>query len=482
MTSVEAEFVAHHLRLFGFPNATTDGNGAILVVNRPRLGDLHRLRATVATGTTIVALEPSSDLLSAVGVETEVFRGKLPVEGRCVHSDQAAWSRVRSLHAAVCFRAVDPQVQLQPVVVSAAESGLWAWLAMDRGGILLVGTDLGADLVRYRQGDPAAVADRTNSELWGIPGERPVYLFDRQLHGEQASERHADWWCWTLREALIRYAGVKAEPILPGGAPGAVVITGDDDQAYLEMYDKQRAALEGLPVTYFLHPLTKHSRGSLAKLSRGRRIELGLHPDGLDAPDRYAELFAVQAAWFEQLTGYPARTVRNHGFLNDGYWGHLPTWIAAGVVGSSNLPGLDGRVLNGSLLPARMAFDGTLTDHWSILTAIGDGVVFIQGRQGRAAGDVVRKLGRQVRDSGVPGIVVLNLHPQNIELTEDMHVAARELVQDGFVAWTMSEMIDWFRARDHAHLAGTMMQTVSVGEFDLRESERPKISQSPPFP
>ena len=42
MTSVEAEFVAHHLRLFGFPNATTDGNGAILVVNRPRLGDLHR--------------------------------------------------------------------------------------------------------------------------------------------------------------------------------------------------------------------------------------------------------------------------------------------------------------------------------------------------------------------------------------------------------------------------------------------------------
>ena len=143
--------------------------------------------------------------------------------------------------------------------------------------------------------------------------------------------------------------------------------------------------------------------------------------------------------------------------------------------------GLDGRVLNGSLLPARMAFDGTLTDHWSILTAIGDGVVFIQGRQGRAAGDVVRKLGRRVRDSGVPGIVVLNLHPQNIELTEDMHVAARELVQDGFVAWTMSEMIDWFRARDHAHLAGTMMQTVSVGECDLRESERPKISQRPPF-
>ena len=99
-------------------------------------------------------------------------------------------------------------------------------------------------------------------------------------------------------------------------------------------------------------------------------------------------------------------------------------------------------------LPARLAFDGVLTDHWSVLTAIGDGVVFVQERQRRAAGDVVRAVGRRVLESGVPGVVVLNLHPQNIELTQDMHVAARELVQDGFVAWTMSDMIDWFGARD----------------------------------
>ena len=110
--------------------------------------------------------------------------------------------------------------------------------------------------------------------------------------------------------------------------------------------------------------------------------------------------------------------------------------------------GLDGRVFNGSLLPARLAMDGVLTSHWSVLTAIGDGVVFIQSREGRAAGDVVREVGWRVRDSGVPGVVVLNLHPQNIEKTQDMHAAARELVQQGFVAWTVADMISWFGQRD----------------------------------
>ena len=83
------------------------------------------------------------------------------------------------------FRAIDPTIQVRPIVASASGQPLWAWLTLEGRGILLVGTDLGADLVRYRQGDPAAVADRSKSELWGIPGERPVYLFDRQLHGEQ---------------------------------------------------------------------------------------------------------------------------------------------------------------------------------------------------------------------------------------------------------------------------------------------------------
>ena len=277
----------------------------------------------------------------------------------------------------------------------------------------------------------------------------------------------------------MRHAGVKAEPILPGDAPGAVVVTGDDDQAYLEMYDKQRAALEGLPVTYFLHPLTKHRRDSLAKLSRGRRIELGLHPDALDAPDRYAELFAVQAAWFRAAYWLPARTVRNHGFLNDGYWGHLPSWIAPASLAARIFLDLTAAYSMGRCCPRGWHSDGTLTDHWSVLTAIGDGVVFIQGRQGRAAGDVVRRLGRQVRDSGVPGIVVLNLHPQNIDQTQDMHVAAHELVQDGFVAWTMSEMIDWFRARDRR----SYIQRVWLLRW-LRsshcETEQPKTSQRLP--
>ena len=83
---------------------------------------------------------------------------------------------------------------------------------------------------------PDAAADRSNSELWGLSGERAAYLYERQLAGEGPNERHADWWCWTLREALQRYAGCKADTVLPDGAPGAVVVTGDDDQAFLETY------------------------------------------------------------------------------------------------------------------------------------------------------------------------------------------------------------------------------------------------------
>ena len=83
--------------------------------------------------------------------------------------------------------------------------------------------------------------------------------------------------------------------------------------------------------------------------------------------------------WFYKLIGRRAKYVRNHGFLNDGYWRHAVAWCKEGIVGSSNLPGLDGRILNGSLLPSRLVLNGKVTSHWSILTAFGDGAFFIHG-------------------------------------------------------------------------------------------------------
>jgi hypothetical protein len=259
----------------------------------------------------------------------------------------------------------------------------------------------------------------------------------------------ADWWMWTLREALVRHGGVTVRDVLPFGAPGTVIVTGDDDQAPLEDYAGQALKLGRLPVTYFLHPLARHDAGSLASHAKARAVEWELHPDALDAPDQYGARLLEQAQWFTELVGRRPRLVRNHGFLNDGYWGHAQHWLREGIIGSSNLPGVDGRVLNGSLLPGRLVLDGALTPHWSQLTAFGDGVFFVHGWTGEQALDAVAAMGRNIVESGVPGVIVLNLHPANHERAAAMHEAAHRLVQEnGFAAMTLGDAFAWFSARD----------------------------------
>jgi hypothetical protein len=226
-------------------------------------------------------------------------------------------------------------------------------------------------------------------------------------------------------------------------APGAVVVTGDDDQAYLA---EQLSLLGETPITYFLHPQTRHTPATLKSMLDRPWIDLGLH--ALDEPTRYGEKLAEQVRWFRELVGTAPLSVRNHGFLNDGYWGHLPHWQREGIRISSNLPGLGGRILNGSLLPARLANRGELTDHWSILTAIGDGVRFVAGMSDEDAAACITRLGQDISRSGVPGVIVLNLHPQNVGETRAMHGAVHELIAVGFCAMTLSEVLGWFSARD----------------------------------
>ena len=111
---------------------------------------------------------------------------------------------------------------------------------------------------------------------------------------------------------------------------------------------------------------------------------------------------------------------------------------------SSNLPGFDGHVLNGSLLPARLAWEGRLTTHWSVLTAVGDGVRFAAGMTDKEAGDLVLAVADQIRQSAIPGVMVLNLHPQNVSETRAMHFAAKEIVRGGFIAWNLRQCLEWF--------------------------------------
>lgn len=440
-----SEIVSHHLRLFGFPSAgTADAAEEIVIVE----GDGGTIGAAdierrAGAGQIVVVLGPSEQLALQFGIRVERL-DEAPGIYSATGTGNARWARLRSLHRSsrLLCEAADA------LVVDRAAQPVWIWRALGRGGALFVGTELAADLVRYRQGDPAAAACRQTEPMWGIAGERPNYLFEAQLAGEARTERHADWWCEALANAVARRSGLARTPMLPGGAPGAVVITGDDDQAALGNYAKQSEMLGPLPVTYFLHPLTKHDRRSIDQLTRNRKVELGLHPDALDAPERYRQTFAEQARWFERLTGQRPLTVRNHGFLNDGYWGHAASWREHGVIASSNLPGVDGHVLNGSLLPARLWLGGELTDHWSLLTTIGDGVVFALGWSDEQCTQCVKACADRIRESGVPGVIVLNLHPDNVDRTRSLHAAARDVVADGFLAWTLRDCIAWFQGRD----------------------------------
>ena len=452
--SVDTEVIAHHLRIFGVHASRLEaGIGGIgdvaSTIRKVRLisgagaDSFGQLRGMATNGDVVLAVLPRPDFLDACEI------AELPCvdsnqEFEVVHGGVLSAGRLRSFHSARIFS----HASGVPIVRSMDGRATWLRVPLGSGQIVVVGSNLAADLTRYRQGDPGQADARPTEALWGIAGERPNYLFDAQIEAGHEHDRPADWWALALAQVAAEGLGEPLLPLLPGGAPGAIVITGDDDQAFLEKYDEQLALLDGLPITYFLHPLTRHSAKTLAAMERKHSIELGLHPDALAQPDQYAELYQEQAAWFRSLTGNSARLVRNHGFLNDGYWGHLPVWLRHGATASSNLPGLNGKVLNGSLLPARMAWNGQLTSHWSILTAIGDGVRFALGLDGPQSAQCMRDMADRITLSKLPGVIVLNLHPQNVAQTREMHLVLHELVRDGFVAMTLGQCVDWFAARD----------------------------------
>lgn len=440
------EIIAHHLRLFGVGKVNEE-HGVILMVS-PREGDVAAVRAQAAGGGVVIAVLPDPAFLAAFGV-TEAAIAPPPVALRYCTCSSPARSELKSLHPAFGFR----QTQGESIVVLQNGMAVWFWLPLESGGIVVIGTDLAGDLLRYRQGDPACADNRPTQAMWGIAGERPNYLFESQLSGEDGTHRHADWWAMALAETVAGKLRKPLADMLPGGAPGAVIVTGDDDQAYLEKYDEQLKLLGDTPITYLLHPLTRHTQKSMRVMrKRNPGVDFGIHPDAIEAPERYGELFDEQVAWYRKLTGGTPTSLRNHGFLNDGYWGHLEAWLKHGVRISSNLPGFDGRVLNGSLLPARMTWRGTLTPHWSVLTVIGDGVRFASDMSDEDAAERVRNVADGIRQSGIPGVMVLNLHPQNVTETRAMHHAAMEIIRSGFVAWNLRQCWEWFQQRDDGRL------------------------------
>jgi hypothetical protein len=453
---MESEFVAHCLRVFGFKEASAEllGRGMPLVLCCPTAENIPFVEVSLRQGSPVLAILPKANFLEWCGFSCRPYNRRPPFAVVPVQGSQCLPLTLRTLHEIQVFKHEKVGCKCETLVQTDDGELLWIAVRMHKSWLYLMGTDLAGDLTRYRQGDPSEVDRKHEGQRWGFPGERPNYLYEAQLGSEPPHERYSDWWLWQLRNALTHLAELRPEPLLPANALGAIVITGDDDQADLSFYEQQAKALGGLPITYFLHPKTKHTRSTISQRSRLSKVDWELHPDALDAPAQYTELFHQQYEWFSEFVGRPPKAIRNHGFLNDGYWGHAEAWTSHGVRCSSNLPGLDGRIINGSLLPSKLYLHGKVQDHWSILTAIGDGAIFVKHLSADEGADLVRQTGKLILSSGVPGVFVLNLHPENIARTLKMHEAVRELVDDGFIAWTMSEMVEWFDARERSQDAG----------------------------
>lgn len=437
------EIVSHILRVYGLPTRSFDVN-RLQFSYSPNKNDAAFAVNMANPGGVFIAFNPALDFVDFFGVQKGMVEGDQPLSLRTCRPIGSRVRQLRTLYEANSFTRPDSEA----VVVDQTGKAVWLSVPVGKGHVLFVGSDLVNDIMRFRQGNPVQAEKGQSGDLWGFSNERPNYLFEGQLKGLPKGDRQADYWALLLASYIAGKLGFALHPILPDGAPGAIVITGDDDQAYLEKYSEQLSIIGDTPITYFLHPLTRHTPETLKTILGKKSIDLGIHPDAIDEPKRYASLLKEQCAWFKKLVGSVAISVRNHGFLNDGYWGHLTSWLNEGVRISSNLPGLDGRVLNGSLLPARVVFEDSLTPHWSILTAIGDGVRFISGMTDEDAGKCVTNLASEIRTDGIPGVIVINLHPQNVGETKAMHLAALEVINSGFIAWSVRDCLNWFESVD----------------------------------
>jgi len=364
--------------------------------------------------------------------------------GRCYFEVGGARGlrRETPIYRALLPHAVFQGPALQPLWADSDGRASLAFVGEGPLRTLLVGFDVVDEIVRWRQGDPVRAVGEGSRTKFGFGFERPNYLFEHQLDPARPTLPWADQLGFALARCLCELAGWPLIEPLPGGLRGLVIFTGDDDQAYLERYEEQLRLVGQLGVTYYLVPNTRHTRETLARLPAN--VELGLHIDALDKPENYVQACRDQAHFLRGLTGRPCRTLRNHGYLNDGYLGHLPAWEENAIALDLNLPGVDGTALNGSFLPLRVRRpDGTWSEHYSLLTTFGDGMIHALGMGQWQAGRRIRALVRQI-EATQPGVLVFNFHPQNVSGTRSLHRAVRRLAKrSGWAALGAESYLAW---------------------------------------
>lgn len=302
---------------------------------------------------------------------------------------------------------------LIPLLNTRSGRTVVGWLAHNGKRKLVVGLDFVEELVRYTQGNPARVSFSGNRNLWGAGHEQASYLYDGHIVPKHEMEPWADNLGFLLAESIAAEANIPLISPLPGGVQGGIILTGDDDQAWLEKYDEQLSILGDFPITYCMLPWTNHTPETLKHLPE--TVEFGVHVDALERPEEYAELCIQQTTEVRQLLGdRSVHVIRNHGHLNHDYWGHLSAWEAADLSFGLNIRGLDGTCTTGSYLPFRVRrLDGSWSAHTSLFSTFSDSMLFQQKWPEKKQIKIIKTLANSI-ESGRPGIIVFNFHPQNV--------------------------------------------------------------------
>ncbi|MBX9678520.1 MAG: GNAT family N-acetyltransferase [Gemmataceae bacterium] len=353
---------------------------------------------------------------------------------------------------AFTYRALLPHVSfagpnVEPLWRNAQGRTVIGWWNRNGKRILLCGLDVAGEIVRWNQGDPEQTRRVSIQERarYNYAFERPVYLHEPHLEKGRRAEPWADRLGFFIVEQLSRMTGWPLTEVLPSGAKGMILLTGDDDQASLDNYRKQLDTIGDFPITYYLLPFTKHTPETLSRLPE--TVELGVHVDSLENPDRYDDVCIDQTAAVRQLTGKPIKSIRNHGFLSRGYLGQLGAWDRSALPYDVNIPGLDGACLTGSLLPFRVRrFDGSWSSHTSLLTLFGDGMRYVLKMDETQMCRRIDEIAKGVEDR-FPGVLVFNMHPDNIGDCVKVH---QRIVEWGrrrdWGAWGAESFFEWHSA------------------------------------
>lgn len=378
------------------------------------------------------------------------------LEKELLYSSQTkkTWNPFKSIKP--IYHALLPHItflgeNIEPVWANEKGQAAIAWLKHKNKKILLIGLNVEEEIIRHRQGDPSKVLETATKGDFGFAHERANYLFEDQIHPKYPTYAWADYLGFFLAETFSKLSGFPLINILPNGAKGAVILTGDDDQAFLEKYDQQLKIIGNCPITYLLVPQTKHTKETLSKMPIN--VEIGLHPDALEQPDQYEHLCTEQANFIRQLSGKPIRTLRNHGYLDKGYLGHLNAWEENDIGLSVNYSKADGTVMNASLLPMKMRTpDGKWSNHYSLLTAFGDGMIFALNWTENQSIKKVRQLVDQI-ESSYPSVLVFNLHPQNIDNTLEFHYEVLRIAhRSNWIALGLESYFEWLETLEQIQL------------------------------